>query len=1050
MNAEHTDRLSPAQERVTALIETLQSAGQRLENDTIGNVHTTKDRRSRTVLLRRAQDQLSHDEAFKQAAILNALPANIALLDADGVIFSVNEAWRLFAGRNLLQGPDTGSGLNYLDVCDGTRGEDATQAHQAAAGIRAVLAGVTRSFSLEYPCHSPAEKRWFLMVVTPLAEQSTHGAVVMHLDITDRKQADQKFRELLEAAPDAMVIINRKSEMVLVNAQTVQLFGWDRNDLLGQLIDMLLPERPRGQDSETRHDLFTQSRAWPMGVTMELFGRRQDGMPFPIEISLSPLETDDGTFSIAAIRDITDRKRAEQKLRESERRFSDMLGNVELVSLMLDREARITYCNEYLLRLTGWRSEEVMGRDWFELFVAPELHHLKATLFQDILANLPQAMHDENEILTRSGGRRLIHWNSSVLRSDADDVIGVASIGEDITERKAAEHTIRRLNRVYAVLSGINMLIVRVRERDELFKEACSVAVEAGGFRMAMIAVVAPGTTDLIPIASAGKDEALLHAIKTILASPDTAPKTMSARALREKRALVSNDSQHDPQVVFSPSYAAAGVRAIAVLPLLVAEEAVGVLALYASERGFFQEEELKLLTELAGDISLAMNHLDKQDRLNYLAYYDALTGLANRTLFLERVAQYLRSATSGGHRLGLFLVDLQRFKNINDSLGRQVGDELLRQVTQWLTRHTASDANLLARVGADHFAVVMPVIKAHGNVVGLLETWIDAFLKHPFQLNEGVFRISLKVGVALFPDNGVEADTLFKHAEAALKEAKASGERYLFFTPAMIEAGPAKLTLENQLRQALDNEEFVLYYQPKVNLVSGIMTSAEALIRWNDPRTGLVPPARFIPILEETGLIHDVGRWALRRAIKDYLRWRAAGLPVVRIAVNVSPLQLRDRHFITELRQAINLDEHAAAGLELEITESLIMENVQHSITSLRAIRDMGPSIAIDDFGTGFSSLSYLSKFPVDTLKIDRSFVIEMTDSAQGLALVSTIISLAHALSLKVVAEGVETEEQARLLRGLNCDEMQGYLYSRPVPGDVFEARFLSRLPPA
>ncbi len=1048
MKPEQTLPLGDAQEEVIALIETLHATGQRLENLTAGEVDTVMDRRGRTVLLRRAQDHQRHNEATKQAAILNALPAHIALLDAQGLIVSVNEAWRLFAGTNMPQGPSIGPGVNYLEICERARGDDATQAHQAAAGIRSVLEGAAKRFSLEYPCHTPTEKRWFLMVVTPLADQSPHGAVVMHLNVTDRKQADQKFKELLEAAPDAMVIVNRNAEMVLVNAQAVQLFGWPREDLLGQPMEMLMPERMRGQHREKRNGLFAQALARPMGAGLALFGRRQDGSEFPIEISLSPLETNDGTLAIAAIRDITERKRAEQKLRESERRFSDMLGNVELVSLMLDREARITYCNEFLLRLTGWRSEEVIGRDWFELFIAPELHHLKASFFQEILTNLPEAMHDENEILTRSGERRLIHWNNSVLRSDADEVIGVASIGEDITERKAAERTITHLNRVYAVLSGINTLIVRAHDRDELFQQACRVAVEAGGFRMAMIAVVAPGTMQLVPVASAGKDEALLRAIKTILAAPETAPKTMSARALREKKVLVANDSQHDPQVVFSPNYAAAGVRAIAVLPLLVADEAEGVLALYASERGFFQEEELKLLTELAGDIGFAMDHLDKQERLNYLAYYDALTGLANRTLFLERVAQYQRSAVNGGHQLALFLVDLERFKNINDSLGRQVGDELLRQVAQWLTRNTAGDANLLARVGADHFAVVMPVIQADGDMVGLLEKWIEAFLKQPFRLNDGVFRISLKVGAALFPDDGTEADTLFKHAEAALKKAKASGTRYLFYTPSMTEAGPAKLTLENQLRQALDNEEFVLYYQPKVNLVSGKMSSAEALIRWNDPRTGLVQPAQFIPILEETGLIYDVGRWALRQTIKDYLRWRAAGLPAVRMAVNVSPLQLRDRGFIAELRQVISLDEQAAAGLELEITESLIMENVQHSIASLQAIRDLGISIAIDDFGTGFSSLSYLSKFPVDTLKIDRSFVIEMTDSAQGLALVSTIISLAHALQLKVVAEGVETEEQARLLRLLNCDEMQGYLYSRPVPGDVFEAQFLRPSP--
>jgi EAL domain-containing protein (putative c-di-GMP-specific phosphodiesterase class I) len=321
----------------------------------------------------------------------------------------------------------------------------------------------------------------------------------------------------------------------------------------------------------------------------------------------------------------------------------------------------------------------------------------------------------------------------------------------------------------------------------------------------------------------------------------------------------------------------------------------------------------------------------------------------------------------------------------------------------------------------------------------------MEAFLDHPFRLNDAVFRIRAKVGVALFPNDGADADTLFKNAEAALKKAKASGERYLFYTQKMTETVAGKLTLENQLRQALDNGEFVLHYQPKVNLTSGKMTSAEALIRWNDPRTGLVPPGRFIPVLEETGLIYEVGRWALKKAIEEHLRWRSAGLAAVRIAVNVSPLQLRNHGFIAEIEQAIGIDAHAAAGLELEITESLIMEDVKHNIASLQAIRAMGVSIAIDDFGTGFSSLSYLAKLPVDTLKIDRSFVIDMTTGPQGLALVSTVISLAHSLKLKVVAEGVETEEQSRLLRLLNCDEMQGFLFSKPVPAEIFEAKFLA-----
>jgi EAL domain-containing protein (putative c-di-GMP-specific phosphodiesterase class I) len=299
---------------------------------------------------------------------------------------------------------------------------------------------------------------------------------------------------------------------------------------------------------------------------------------------------------------------------------------------------------------------------------------------------------------------------------------------------------------------------------------------------------------------------------------------------------------------------------------------------------------------------------------------------------------------------------------------------------------------------------------------------------------------------VALFPDDGADTDSLFRNAEVALKKAKSSSECCLFYTQSMNELVAGKLTLENQLRQALRRGEFVLHYQPKVNLISGRMSSVEALIRWNKPDAGLVPPGHFIPILEEIGLIQEVGRWAMGQASLDYRRWHAAGLQPVRIAVNVSALQLRNRSFLGDIRQLIESHDQAAAGLELEITESLIMEDVKHSISSLQALRALGLTIAIDDFGTGFSSLSYLSKLPVDTLKIDRSFVIDMTVTPEGLALVSTIINLAHALKLKVVAEGVETEEQARLLRLLNCDEMQGYLFSKPIAAEAFERLFLVR----
>jgi diguanylate cyclase (GGDEF)-like protein len=807
-----------AGDEIANLIKTLHETGQRLEKLTGGEVDAVSGHDGRPFILLSAQERLRLSDAAKQSAILNAIPAHIALLDNRGDIISVNEAWRQFATDNKLPEPEYGVGLNYLEICDAAHGLDADEAHQVCTGIRSVLSGSAKSYSVEYPCHSPTENRWFLMTVTPLADELPHGAVAMHLNITARKLSEEALR---------------------------------------------------ASESEFRAN--------------------------------------------------------HQKLQENE-------GNI------------------------------------------------------------------------------------------------------------------KRLNRVYAMLSSINTLIVRARDREELYRETCRIAVEEGGFRMALIALVDRDTMSIVPVASSGTEEALTIAIKKMLSSPEEAPKTMVARAISEKRFILSNDSKNDSGVEFIREYVESRVCSMAVFPLIVLNEVIGCVALYSGETDFFHDAEVRLLRELVNDVTFALDFIDKQERLNYLAFYDPLTGLANRNLFLERVKRHIDNAASGGHGIAVFLIDVDRFRNINDSLGRSAGDELLRQVAQWL-KNNIGNADILARIDADHFAVVMPKVSKNGNLARLVDKKITASLEHRFNLNGAHFRIATKVGAALFPDDGTDAEILLKNAEAALKKAKTSGERFLFHTPKMTEAVAGKLALENQLRRALDNEEFVLHYQPKVNIASGKMTSAEALIRWNDPASGLVPPGNFIPILEETGLIYEVGRWALRKAVADYLHWRSAGLPAVRIAVNVSPLQLSNHSFVAEIREIIDVHEHAAAGLELEITESLIMADIKHNITSLHAIRDMGVTIAIDDFGTGFSSLSYLARLPVDTLKIDRSFVTDINAGPERLALVSTIINLAHSLKLKVVAEGVETEEQARLLRLLSCDEMQGFLFSKPVAADIFEQQFLSRL---
>ena len=744
----------------------------------------------------------------------------------------------------------------------------------------------------------------------------------------------------------------------------------------------------------------------------------------------------------AAVRAALDRSRlkreargAEIRLRESEKRFRQMAENIRDVFFLVDADShRILSISPAYAEIWGRSCESAYANpeSWTEAIHPDD----RASIYEKYKQEMSAGTFEfEYRIVRPDGSMRWIEARGFPVRDAAGRMVRIASVAEDITERKEAENRIRRLNRVYAVLSGINALIARARDRDELFREACRIAVGHGRFNMVWIGVVDRTGMRVMPVASAGSTEDFLTLVNQRFSLREEVPygNTLAARAIRENKAIFSNDVQSDPAVAFKEEHAKRGSRSMAIVPLVVSDDAVGVLALYADEIGFFDEAEMKLLTELAGDIAFAIDHIDKQERLDYLAYYDVLTGLANRSLFLERVAQYVRSAASGGHKLALFVIDLERFKNINDSLGRPAGDALLRQVTEWLTRNSG-DVNVLARVDADHFAVVLPEVKQEGDVARFLEKTMAAFLEHPFRLNDAVYRIAAKAGVALFPDDGADADALFRNAEAALKKAKASGDRYLMYTQSMTETMRGKLTLENQLRQALDQGEFVLHYQPKVNLETRRIVGVEALIRWQSPELGLVPPANFIPLMEETGLILETGAWALERAVADHLRWHELGLQAPRVAVNVSPIQLRQRDFVATLQRAVAAGARPP-GVDLEITESIIMTNIEENIEKVKAARDLGLSIAIDDFGTGYSSLGYLAKLPVQALKIDHSFIVSMASDPNAMTLISTIISLAHSLRLTVIAEGVETEEQARMLRLLRCQQMQGFLFCKPLP---------------
>ncbi len=692
----------------------------------------------------------------------------------------------------------------------------------------------------------------------------------------------------------------------------------------------------------------------------------------------------------------------------------------------------------------GYAADEIVGKH-ISLIVPADLQDEE----REILARIARGeriKNYESRRLRKDGGEFDVSLTISPVVDSGGEVIGISTIARDITPRREAERRVERLNRTYAVLSGINSLIVRVSDRNVLFREACRIATGMGRFRAAWIGICDTAGAELEVVAAEGEVRHIVIDAVPLATGGDNDPAYgLVGEALRSRRPAVANDAQNDARIPRRDECARRGIRSIAIFPLVVDGRAVGVLGLQAADKDFFDAEELRLFEELAGDVAFAHAHIIQQESLENLTYYDALTGLANHKLFRERLRQHIRSAAREGRRFAVLVFDVEHFKTYNDTLGRHSGDELLREVAARCAVH-ALDRDLLARIVGDRFAVIVPEVRSERHVARLAEGRYREIFGPPFRIGESELKLSARYGIALYPTDGSEADALYQNAESALKSAKSGTSRYLFYAREMSERVVERLGLESRLQRALERREFVLHYQPKLNLETHRCAGVEALLRWQSEGSGLVAPGGFIPLLEETGLILQVGAWVAEQAATDYGRLAAAGLHEVRVAVNVSPVELRQADFVDSMRRAL-AHAPAPAGIDIEVTESVLMQDVHANIDKLTSLRKMGMSIAIDDFGTGYSSLAYLSKLPVQTIKIDRSFVITMLSEPDTMTLVSTIISLAHSLRMSVVAEGVDAEEQAKILRLLKCDELQGYLYCRPIPFDELLG-FLRRPP--
>lgn len=431
------------------------------------------------------------------------------------------------------------------------------------------------------------------------------------------------------------------------------------------------------------------------------------------------------------------------------------------------------------------------------------------------------------------------------------------------------------------------------------------------------------------------------------------------------------------------------------------------------------------------------------EEMIRHVAYHDDLTNLPNRRLFKERLLLAIEKAQQQKEHLAILFLDLDRFKNINDSLGHASGDWVLQTVAARL-RGCIGDANLIARIGGDEFTVLLEGITGKDAAETLAKAILTE-LERPVTLDGHELRLTTSIGIAMYPWDGADVQALMTGADTAMYRAKTHGNSYRFYTATMNSMLYQRFVLEESLRKALDHDEFEIYYQPRVDSISGRVRAVEALLRWNHPELGMVSPADFIPLAEETGLIIPIGKWVLTEACRQNREWQQRGLQPVRVAVNFSARQLAEREIARHIEQTLESTGMASRWLEIEITESAILQDVESTIEFFQTLKSLGIHVSIDDFGTGYSSLSYLTRFKIDALKIDQSFVRDLTVNPDNAAIATAVVNLAHSLEMNVVAEGVETPEQMNFLKGLHCHEMQGYLFSKPVPAKQAELLLLS-----
>jgi diguanylate cyclase (GGDEF)-like protein len=639
-----------------------------------------------------------------------------------------------------------------------------------------------------------------------------------------------------------------------------------------------------------------------------------------------------------------------------------------------------------------------------------------------------------------SGSGQLDEEMSKLMGRIAENISFGLEVFEREANRRVAEEQKDRLTRMFAALSATNEAIMRATTREELYQLVCDAAVNGAKFTSTAIAMVEPENEFFRIAGAAGPDAQKLRDVPIAVSAARPEGRGLTGTTFRTKSPCIINDYENDPRT--SPwRVSHRGTRSGAGFPLLSHGQAVGVLIFLSDERDAFTPEFIELLRRVADNVSFALESFNRADekgkadqQIEYLATHDGLTNLPNRVMFNQLLHFEIETARRHRRQFAVLFIDLDRFKIINDSLGHEAGDTLLVEIADRLRLNLRS-SDIVARLGGDEFVVILADAAERRDVEAIAKMLLST-VSRPLELCGHECHTTASIGIAMYPADGADVPTLTKNADMAMYLAKEDGKNgFRFFAKEVKIQSIERLKLETGLRRALEREEFLLNYQPKVDLATGQITGVEALLRWSHPDLGMLPPMQFIPLAEETGLIVPIGRWVLKQACAQNMAWQRQGLRPLSMAVNLSPRQFADENLLQDIDEALKSCGMSPALLQLEVTESMVMQNVPRAIKVLDAIQSRGIRLAIDDFGTGYSSMSLMKQFPIDTIKIDRSFVRDLPKDSEDQAIAQAIISMGKALGLTVIAEGVETADQEAFLRDHACDEMQGFLFGKPMP---------------